>query len=53
MRNENYLLGISDYFWYRNKHPVWLTFKLHQKEWKQGWDYAKLQDIKSPVGSIG
>ena len=53
MRNENYLLGISDYFWYRNKHPVWMKFKLHQKEWKQGWEYAKKQDIKSPVGSIG
>jgi hypothetical protein len=43
---ENHLLGISDYFWFRNKSPVWMKFKLHQREWQIGWDYAKKQDIR-------
>ena len=47
-KTENYLLGISDYFWFRNKPPIWMRFKLHVKEWKEGWAYAKRQDIKAP-----
>ena len=45
-KSENYLLGISDFYFFRNKHPVWLKFKLHQKEWKEGWTYAKEQEYK-------
>ena len=51
MKNENYLTGISDYYFSntrkdrRSKPPKWMKFKLHQKEWQAGWDYAKAQDI--------
>lgn len=45
-KTENHLLGISDYYWFRNKHPVWMKFKLHQKEWKEGHDWAKAQEYK-------
>jgi hypothetical protein len=40
---QEYLTGISDYFWGRNKPPKWMRFKLHLNEWKKGWDYAKTQ----------
>lgn len=46
-KSENYLLGISDYYWYRNSPPKWMHFKLHLKEWKAGWEWAKLQDINT------
>ena len=45
-KSENYTLGISDYYWFRNKHPIWMKYKLHQKEWKEGWAYAKEQEYK-------
>lgn len=53
-RSENYLLGISDFFFVnsnkkskdrRNSAPAWMKFKLHQKEWQEGWDYASKQTI--------
>ena len=53
-KNENFLAGISDYYFYnpnkkprdkRNQPPMWMKFKLHQKEWQDGWDYAKKQEI--------
>jgi hypothetical protein len=46
MKSENYLLGISDYYFFRNKFPVWLKFKLHQREWKEGYNWAKQQEYK-------
>jgi hypothetical protein len=50
-KSENFLQGISDYYFSdtrkdkRNKPPRWMQFKLHQKEWQDGWDYAKNQEI--------
>jgi hypothetical protein len=52
--NENFLNGIADYYFInkvpkskdrRTSPPLWMKFKLHQKEWKEGWEYAKKQDI--------
>lgn len=57
-KSENFLNGISDfYFINRNRKskdrrtspPEWMKFKLHQKEWQAGWDYAKEQEYKAPV----
>lgn len=45
-KSENHLLGIHDYYFYRNKFPVWMKFKLHQKEWKEGWNWGKTQEYK-------
>lgn len=54
--NENFLTGISDYYFVnknkkskdkRNKPPLWMKFKLHQKEWQAGWDYAKSLEYKT------
>ena len=45
-KSESYLTGISDYYFYRNKSPVWMKFKLHLKEWKEGWEWAKGQEYK-------
>ena len=54
-KSDNFLTGISDYYFInkrrkskdrRNSPPLWMTFKLHQKEWKAGWDYAKEMEAK-------
>jgi hypothetical protein len=50
-KSENFLLGISDYFFNdtkkdkRSSPPKWMKFKLHQKEWKEGYEYARTQEI--------
>ena len=38
---QEFLTGINDYFWGRNKHPRWMKFKLHVSEWQKGHAYAK------------
>lgn len=57
-KSENFLAGISDYYFNnpnkkskdkRNHPPIWMKFKLHQKEWEAGWNYAKGIDINAPV----
>jgi len=51
-KSEYFLHGISDYYFSNTKKdtrkvpPPWMTFKLHKKEWQDGWDYAKRQEYK-------
>ena len=54
--SENFLTGIADYYFTSKSSkskdkrlvpPLWMKFKLHQKEWKEGWAHAKKQDINT------
>jgi len=52
--SDNFLTGIADYYFVnprkrskdrRTSPPLWMTFKLHQKEWRAGYAYAKEQEL--------
>ena len=41
-------MGVNDYFWFRDKPPVWMKDSLEIAMWWLGHDLAKAKDIKSP-----
>lgn len=50
-KSESFLTGVSDYYFKdtkkdrRSAPPKWMTFKLHIKEWNEGWLFAKQQEL--------
>ena len=54
-KSEFFIQGVSDYLFIpkgkkdiRNKCPDWMMkFKLHQKEWQEGYNYAKSLDLST------